>query len=182
MSKATATRARPLSPHLTVYRWPITMTMSILHRITGGALYFGTLLVAWWLIAAATSESYFDFVNGVFGSWFGRLVLFGYTWALMHHMLGGVRHLVWDTGDGPREAYRVASSPGPTLAGSVVLTVLIWIAGYAGAGRRDDERHAHAARQGSRPRLGPRGHRSFLAPAADGRRQRAADRCSSSAS
>ena len=59
MSKATATRARPLSPHLTAYKWPVTMTMSILHRITGGALYFGTLLVAWWLIAAATSETLF---------------------------------------------------------------------------------------------------------------------------
>ena len=74
--------------------------MSILHRITGGALYFGTLLVAWWLIAAATSERYFDFVNMVYGSWIGRLVLLGYTWALMHHMLGGIRHFIWDTGAG----------------------------------------------------------------------------------
>jgi succinate dehydrogenase / fumarate reductase cytochrome b subunit len=133
MSKATATRARPLSPHLTVYRWPVTMTMSILHRVTGGALYFGTLLVAWWLIAAATSESYFDFVNTIFGSWFGRLVLFGYTWALVHHMLGGLRHLIWDTGAGleKRTASRIAWA---NVAGSVVLTVLIWIAGYAARG------------------------------------------------
>ena len=76
------------------------MVMSILHRITGGALYFGTLLVAWWLIAAASSAATFDFVNGLFGSWIGRLVLFGYTWALIHHMLGGIRHLIWDTGAG----------------------------------------------------------------------------------
>ena len=100
MSKPTATRARPLSPHLTVYRWPITMTMSILHRITGGALYFGTLLIAWWLVAAATSPDYFDLVSNVYGSWFGRLVLFGYSWALIHHMIGGIRHLIWDTGAG----------------------------------------------------------------------------------
>ncbi|MDP3899171.1 MAG: succinate dehydrogenase, cytochrome b556 subunit, partial [Mesorhizobium sp.] len=93
-----ATRPRPLSPHLQVYRLIPTMVMSIAHRITGGALYVGTLLVAAWLIAAATSEAWFDFVAGLYGSWFGQLVLIGYTWALMFHMLGGIRHLVWDTG------------------------------------------------------------------------------------
>jgi succinate dehydrogenase / fumarate reductase, cytochrome b subunit len=128
-----ARRERPLSPHLTAYRWPITMTMSILHRITGGALYFGTLLVAWWLIAAATSEHYFEFVSWVFGSWIGRLVLFGYTWALLHHMLGGIRHLIWDTGTAidKESSTRIAWA---TLAGSVVLTVLVWIAGYMARG------------------------------------------------
>ncbi len=134
-SPATRARphARPLSPHLTVYRWPATMLMSILHRVTGGALYFGTLLVAWWLIAAATSEHYFDFVNWLYGTWIGRLVLFGYTWALMHHMLGGLRHLVWDTGAGldKHTATRIAWA---TLAGSIVLTILIWIAGYMARG------------------------------------------------
>jgi succinate dehydrogenase / fumarate reductase cytochrome b subunit len=133
MSKATATRARPLSPHLTIYRPPITMTMSIVHRITGGALYFGTLLVAWWLIAAATSQSYFDFVNVILGSWIGRLVLFGYTWALVHHMLGGVRHLIWDTGAG-LEKHAASRIAWATIAGSVMLTVLIWFAGYAARG------------------------------------------------
>ncbi|MCX7302843.1 MAG: succinate dehydrogenase, cytochrome b556 subunit [Hyphomicrobiales bacterium] len=133
MSKVTAARARPLSPHLTVYRWPVTMTMSILHRVTGGALYFGTLLVAWWLIAAATSESYFDFVSAILGSWIGRLVLFGYTWALMHHMIGGLRHLIWDTGAGLEKhtASRVAWA---NIALSVVLTILVWIAGYTARG------------------------------------------------
>jgi succinate dehydrogenase / fumarate reductase cytochrome b subunit len=126
MSKATATRARPLSPHLTVYRWPITMTMSILHRITGGALYVGTLLVAWWLIAAATSETHFAFVDWLVGSWFGLLVLFGYSWALFHHMLGGVRHLIWDTGAGLQK--ETASKLGwATLAGSVLLTAAVWL-------------------------------------------------------
>ena len=98
MSNSTATRPgmrqRPLSPHLQVYRLIPTMLMSIVHRITGAALYVGTLLVAWWLIAAATSESYFEFVNGLYGSWLGRLVLFGYTWALLHHMLGGLRQKI----------------------------------------------------------------------------------------
>jgi succinate dehydrogenase / fumarate reductase, cytochrome b subunit len=133
MSKATATRERPLSPHLTVYRWPVTMTVSILQRITGGALYFGTLLIAWWLIAAATSESYFDFVNGIFGSWFGRLVLFGYTWALIHHMLGGIRHLIWDTGSG-LEKHTASRIAWANIAVGIVLTVLVWIAGYAARG------------------------------------------------
>ena len=134
MSKSPATREfarreRPLSPHLTIYRPPITMTMSIIHRITGGALYFGTLLVAWWLIAASTSESYFDFVDGIFGSWIGRLILFGYTWALMHHMLGGVRHFIWDLGHGlgPGDRDRLAQA---NLIGSVVLTLALWILGY----------------------------------------------------
>ncbi|MER2534263.1 MAG: succinate dehydrogenase, cytochrome b556 subunit [Rhizobiaceae bacterium] len=131
MSKpATQTRARsrPLSPHLTVYRWPITMTMSILHRISGGALYVGTLLVAWWLIALATSADSFGLADAVLTSWFGLLVLFGFTWALMVHLLGGVRHLVWDTGAG-LEKTTASSLAWATLVGSVVLTILVW-AGY----------------------------------------------------
>jgi succinate dehydrogenase / fumarate reductase, cytochrome b subunit len=127
------TRSRPLSPHLTIYRPPITMTMSIIHRITGGALYFGTLLVAWWLIAASISENYFDFVNGIFGSWIGRLILLGYTWALMHHMLGGVRHLIWDTGAG-LEKNTASKIAWATLAGSIVLMLAIWIVGYMARG------------------------------------------------
>ena len=126
MSKATATRARPLSPHLTVYRWPITMTMSILHRITGGALYVGTLLVAWWLIAAATSETHFAFVDWLIGSWFGLVVLFGYSWALFHHMLGGVRHLIWDTGAG-LEKETASKLAWATVVGSVLLTAAVWL-------------------------------------------------------
>lgn len=105
------------------------MTMSIVHRITGGALYFGTLLVAWWLTAAVGPQSYFDFVNGIFGSFIGRLVLFGYTWALMHHMLGGIRHLVWDTGVG-LEKHTASKIAWATLVGSIVLTLAIWIVGY----------------------------------------------------
>ena len=132
-----ATRARPherpLSPHLTAYKWPATMLMSILHRITGGALYFGTLLVAWWLIAAAISEPYFNFVNAIYGSWIGRLVLFGYTWALIHHTLGGIRHLIWDTLNGfePAEREMLALA---TIVGSISLTLLVWVIGYLAMG------------------------------------------------
>jgi len=130
MSKTVATRTRPLSPHITVYRWPITMAVSILHRVTGGALYFGTLLVAWWLIATATSEAQFDLVNDVYGSWFGRLVLFGYSWALVHHMLGGIRHLIWDTG-AVLEKHAATRIAWVNVVLSIVLTILVWVAGYA---------------------------------------------------
>ena len=120
--------SRPLSPHLQIYRWPITMTMSILHRVTGGALYVGTLLLAWWLLAAATSPSAFAWIQWFIGSPLGLLILFGYTWALMHHMLGGIRHFIWDfghgLGPGERNVYAWAN-----VIGSVVLTVLIWIVG-----------------------------------------------------
>lgn len=124
------TQNRPLSPHLTIYKQIPTMVMSIMHRFTGMALYAGTLLVAWWLVAAASGEATFDWVNGIFGSILGRLVLFGYTWALMHHMLGGLRHFIWDTGRGfdPATSTKMAWA---TLAGSITLTILIWIAGYA---------------------------------------------------
>ena len=129
MSRKTAAVARPLSPHLQIYRLIPTMLMSIVHSITGGALYFGTLLVAWWLTAAAGPQSYFDFVDWIFGSWIGQLVLFGYTWALLHHLLGGVRHLVWDTGAG-LEKHTASKIAWATLAGSIVLTLAVWIVGY----------------------------------------------------
>jgi succinate dehydrogenase / fumarate reductase, cytochrome b subunit len=118
--------ARPLSPHLQIYAKPINMVMSIFHRITGVALYFGTLLLAWWLIAAAASPAYFNFVNGLFGTLLGRLILFGYTWALLHHMLGGIRHLIWDTGRGfdPETVDRLGWA---TIIGSVSLTILVWV-------------------------------------------------------
>jgi succinate dehydrogenase / fumarate reductase cytochrome b subunit len=124
------TQNRPLSPHLSIYKQIPTMVMSIVHRFTGMALYAGTLLVAWWLVAAASGEAYFDWVNGIFGSILGRLVLFGYTWALLHHMLGGIRHFIWDTGRGfdPATSTKMAWA---TLAGSITLTILVWIAGYA---------------------------------------------------
>ncbi len=117
---------RPMSPHLTVYRFRPTMAMSIMHRITGAALYFGTVLVAWWLLAAASGEDAFSYVSAFFGSIFGRLVLFGYSWALLHHAAGGIRHLIWDTGHGlgREESTRLAIA---TLLTSLVGTVLLWL-------------------------------------------------------
>jgi succinate dehydrogenase / fumarate reductase cytochrome b subunit len=125
---AQQTIERPLSPHLTIYRPQINMVMSIVHRITGGALYFGTLLLAAWLVAAATSPQAFAFVNGLFAHPVGILVLVGYSWALIHHMLGGMRHLIWDTGRG-LDIKSVDALSWLTVIGSVIATAAVWAAG-----------------------------------------------------
>ena len=119
---------RPLSPHLQIYKPMLTMMMSIMHRITGMGLYFGIILLAWWLTAASISDSYFDFVQGFFGHWIGRLLLFGFTWALIHHALGGLWHLLWDTGRG-FDLNTVEWLARANLAGSIVLTILLWVVG-----------------------------------------------------
>lgn len=122
-------KARPLSPHLQIYRPMLSMTMSILHRITGVALALGMLGLVWWLSAAATSDSYFASVQGFFYHWFGRLVLFGMSWALLHHMLGGFRHFIWDTGHG-FGLKNVEWMVRINLIGSALLTVIIWVIAY----------------------------------------------------
>lgn len=124
---------RPLSPHLGIYRPMLTMMMSIVHRITGGALYVGTLLLAWWLVAAATGPEAYAAFQDIASSWIGRLVLFGYTWALIHHLLGGVRHFVWDLGKG-FELGTVEWMARLSLAGSILLTIVVWVVAYAIAG------------------------------------------------
>jgi succinate dehydrogenase / fumarate reductase, cytochrome b subunit len=118
---------RPLSPHLQIYRPMLTMMMSIVHRITGVGLYFGTLLLAWWLNSAQGANGYGKF-QAFAGSWIGRLILFGYTWALIHHALGGIRYLIWDSGRGfgPNEREWLAAA---NLIGSIALTVILWIVG-----------------------------------------------------
>jgi succinate dehydrogenase / fumarate reductase, cytochrome b subunit len=121
---------RPLSPHLQVYKLIPTMLSSIVHRITGVALYFGTVLVSWWLIAAAIGPDYFDFVQMIMGSIIGRLILFGFTWALLHHMIGGVRHLIWDTG-AMFDKHTSTKMAKISIVLSVALTILVWVIGYA---------------------------------------------------
>lgn len=98
--QAKATRERPLSPHLQIYRWPVTMATSITHRATGIALAAGTLVVAWWLIAAATSDNAYDTFSMYARSPLGLLILFGFVWSLSYHLLNGIRHLFWDAGYG----------------------------------------------------------------------------------
>lgn len=130
MSQSDVKAARPLSPHLQVYKLILTMLMSILHRITGAGLYFGMALVAWWLVAVASGPSYYDFVTGLFGSIIGYLLLFGFTWALIHHMLGGLRHFLMDTGRGMEPGLRDKLALAQ-IVGSVVLTVVVWIIALA---------------------------------------------------
>ena len=124
---------RPLSPHLQIYRPLINMMMSIVHRMTGAALYFGTILLVWWLTAAATGAHYFAYVSSIAGSLPGKVVLFGYTWALMHHMLGGLRHFIWDSGHGYDLKVIDRLSWG-SLALSIALTAGIWLRHLTGMG------------------------------------------------
>jgi succinate dehydrogenase / fumarate reductase cytochrome b subunit len=125
-----ATNNRPLSPHLQVYRPQLTSVLSILHRLTGIALALGTLLLVWWLIAAATGPTAFDNVQSFIGSIFGRVLLFGWSFALFYHLCNGIRHLVWDSGRGFEISSAYASGWLVVIA-SAVLTVISWIAGYA---------------------------------------------------
>lgn len=115
--------ARPLSPHLQIYRPQITSISSILVRISGNALLAAMLLIVWWFVAAASGPDAFATANGVITSWFGKLVMLGSIWALWYHLLGGLRHLVWDTG-----AFldlKTAEMLGwGCVIGSVVLTIL----------------------------------------------------------
>ena len=87
---------RPLSPHLTIYRPQLTSITSILIRITGNAIILSVMLIVWWLFAAATSPQYFEVADAIMNSWFGKLVLTSSLWAVWYHLLGGVRHLIWD--------------------------------------------------------------------------------------
>lgn len=89
---------RPLSPHLTIYRPQMTSMSSIMVRMTGIALLFLSVILVWWLLAASTSESAFSFVDGLLKSWLGTLVLLGTVWAIYYHMLGRLRHVIWDFG------------------------------------------------------------------------------------
>jgi len=92
-----AARSRPLSPHLQIYKFTLTMANSIIQRGLGMAMYFGTLLIVLWLGAAALGDGPYAVMNAIFGLWLVQVILFLATWALFHHMLGGIRHFVWDS-------------------------------------------------------------------------------------
>ncbi len=122
-----------MSPHLQVYKPELTSVLSIFHRITGMGLAGGTLLLTWWLVAAAAGAEAFETVQAVFGSWLGYLVLFGLSFALFYHLCNGIRHLVWDAGY-CLEIEAVYISGWIMLAGAVGLTVLAWAVGLAVGG------------------------------------------------
>ena len=128
-STGTAPKPRPLSPHLDVYRMTLTMAMSIVHRITGVGLYIGVLLLAWFLLALSGDATAFASFSSFIRSIIGQFLLLGFTWALFHHMLGGLRHALWDAGYGLDDPLREKLAQA-TLIGGVALTVIAWVIGY----------------------------------------------------
>ena len=132
-----AARERPLSPHLQVYRWQITMVMSILHRATGVALAVGALAFALWLVSVAFGGPLAECAQAVLSSWFGTLSLFGFSACLIYHLLNGIRHLVWDAGYGfgAQEGNdQVGRSGMLTAVLAVILTLIVWYAGLNAGG------------------------------------------------
>ena len=123
-----APRQRPLSPYLTIYRWPVTMATSITHRVTGVGLSAGTLFLAWWLIAAASGPEAYQTFARLAASPIGEIVLFGFVWALAFHLLNGVRHLAWDMGYG----FDVPTARAMSWL-VIVLSVLLAVAAFAAA-------------------------------------------------
>ena len=123
---AAAPTARPLSPHLSIYRWPVTMASSITHRATGVALAVGTLFLAWWLVAAAAGPSAYANFTATAHSPIGLIVMFGFVWSLSFHLLNGIRHLAWDLGFGFKIS--TAHATGITV---YILSVLLAVAVFA---------------------------------------------------
>ena len=118
-------KARPLSPHLQIYRLPLPAILSITHRMTGIILATGTVLLALWIIALAQGPETFAMAMMVVGHPLGQLVLFGYSAALFYHMCNGIRHLNWDRGRG-LEIESVYRSGKITIAMAVILTAILW--------------------------------------------------------
>lgn len=119
--------SRPLSPHIQIWRWTATMAASITHRVTGMALYGGAILLAVWFFAAALGPEAYAPAGAIVGSLFGRIILFGFAWALLFHTMNGLRHLYWDAGRGlaPKTASMTAWA---IYAASFILTLIIVVA------------------------------------------------------
>jgi succinate dehydrogenase / fumarate reductase, cytochrome b subunit len=124
---------RPLSPHLQVYRPQLTSVLSILFRIMGVATSVGSIVLIWWLAAAASGAEYFELVQSFLGSWFGRLLLFGWTFALVFHLCNGIRHLYWDAGKG-LELETAYASGKAVIVFSVIITLGLWGLAYVVGG------------------------------------------------
>ena len=131
--KARGPQDRPMSPHMQVWRWHVTMATSILHRATGMALYVGVLVVAGWVIALAAGADAFNQYGALLASPIGLLVLFGLTVAFLYHLANGVRHLFWDSGKGfePKTADMTGWA---VIVFGVVAAVLIWIIAFLNMG------------------------------------------------
>jgi len=129
MTHAAKSSARPLSPHLQVYRLPMAAWLSITHRITGIGLTLGTLLLTWWVAAAAYGEESYNVFSGFISSPFGLFILFGFSVALFFHLCNGLRHLLWDIGKNFSIAATKTSNTF-VLAGTVILTAIAWLVAY----------------------------------------------------
>ena len=128
MATAARPRVRPLSPHLSIWKWRVHMLVSILHRVTGNAMAFGAVvLFLWWLIAAATGPEAYATLYAAATGWFGIVVGVGFTWVLFQHMMNGIRHLVMDTGSA-LEIHDSKTFAIATLVGSTLLTAAVWAA------------------------------------------------------
>lgn len=121
---------RPLSPHIFIYKPMLTMMLSMIHRVTGAALYFGTALLVWWLVALATSAEAYATVTWFLGTPIGWIIMFGYTWALFHHMVGGIKHFMWDFGKA-FELDTVELVAKLAVAIPILLTILVWAVGLS---------------------------------------------------
>ncbi len=117
---------RPLSPHLSIYRWPVTMALSILHRATGVAMSVGLIIFAVWLMQTAAGAEQYAAFSGLMSSLFGKLALIGWSYAFFFHLCNGVRHLVWDAGHG-FEKHQANASAWFVLVVSILLTVAFWL-------------------------------------------------------
>lgn len=115
-----------MSPHLTVWRWHITMLTSILHRASGMALYGGALIAAAWAVSLASGPDVYACYMGLLGSILGKVVLFGLTLALFYHLANGVRHLIWDTGHG-LDIKSANASAWAAIAFAIAATVAVWV-------------------------------------------------------
>jgi len=117
---------RPLSPHLSIYRWPITMTLSILHRATGVAMSLGLIVLAYWLWTVLSGSANYARFNELTSTLVGQLLLIGWSFAFFYHFANGVRHLVWDTGRG-FEKQQANASAWLVLLLSTGMTAVYWI-------------------------------------------------------
>ncbi|MFT6624522.1 MAG: succinate dehydrogenase / fumarate reductase cytochrome b subunit [Cycloclasticus sp.] len=118
---------RPLSPHLDIYKLPLSALLSIVHRGTGAFLSIGSIVLVWWLMALAGGEEAFVSAQAFMGSFFGRLILLGWSFALFFHLANGIRHLIWDAGYGFDKDV-VEKSSLVVLGAAVFLTASVWVA------------------------------------------------------
>lgn len=118
--------SRPISPHLTIWRWQVTAIMSVMHRATGIGSAIGTILLCWFLVAAAWSDEAFQTYQAIASNWFSQIILFCFTWSLFHHMAGGIKHFIWDVGAAYEEKQRFTLAWATLIFGFVV-NLLVWI-------------------------------------------------------